>query len=534
MNQTTLALAGLGLFFTGLHLLTASMQPLASGKMRLFLSKISSGPVSSAVVGSVLGLITQSTTASAFVCIGLLNSGALSFASVLALIGWSSVGTSLLVFLAAVDVRLMGLYVIGLVGVAHLFNAGSHVTVKQIVAFLFALGVLLLGLGMIKEVSFVLRESEWVKEFVEFAAETAIIGFLIGIIVTLITQSSASVTILAVTLNLAGVLPFHDAVILVFGSSIGSGLSVVLATSHLNGQQRKLAIYQCLVKIAGVIVLLPLSWLGQDWIKVVSPSLINSLSAGTWIALIYLMLQIVGALAASIMRDKLLIFLDWLCPLTEEEGLFEPYYIYSEAVEDADTALILAEKEQNRLLAALPDYLESIRSETDLTKNKIPLDIRHAAACHLAGKIKSFMEETAIYNRSDTAIVRIFALQSCNEAIISLQDSLNNFVCALQATKNLETGWAGSMAESLHLILTLLGDALTEVSDERDALLALTSDRSKLMEKIRDSLLSGESVDLAERQSLFVSTGIFERIIWLVRQIVLSRLPANKINAVCG
>jgi Na+/phosphate symporter len=62
-------------------------------------------------------------------------------------------------------------------------------------SFLFALGVLLLGLGMIKDVSLGLRESEWVREFVEFASETAIIGFLIGIIVTLIAQSSASMAI---------------------------------------------------------------------------------------------------------------------------------------------------------------------------------------------------------------------------------------------------------------------------------------------------------------------------------------------------
>jgi phosphate:Na+ symporter len=521
MDQTTLALAGFGLFFTGLHLLAASMQPLTRGKARLLLSKISSGSASCAVAGSVLGLITQSTTASTFVCIGLLNSGALSLASTLAMTGWSSVGTSLLVFLATADVRIVGLYVVGLVGVAYLFNLQRHVLGKQITTFLFALGVLLLGLGMIKEVSIGLREAEWIKEFVEFSSEAAIIGFLFGVIVTLITQSSASVAILAVTLNLAGVLPFYDALIVVFGSSIGSGLSVVLATSHLNSKQKKLGVYQCLVKIVGILVLFPLSWLSQDWIKILPPSLINSLSVGTWIAVIYLTLQIIGALTASLIQDKLIIFVSWLCPLTEEESLFEPCYIYSEAVEDADTALILAAKEQNRLLIGLPNYLDPIRSEIVLTKNKIPLDIRHAAACHLAEKIKSFMEETAMHNHSDIAIGRIFALQSRNEAIISLQDSLNSFVGTLQSTKNQKNSWTGSMAESLHLILTLLSDSLDEVSDERDVLFALTSDRSKLMEKIRDSLLSGESGDMAERQSLFVSTGIFERIIWLVRQIVL-------------
>jgi phosphate:Na+ symporter len=137
------------------------------------------------------------------------------------------------------------------------------------------------------------------------------------------------------------------------------------------------------------------------------------------------------------------------------------------------------------------------------------------------------MEETAIHNHSDQAIERIFTLQSRNEAIISLQDSLNSFVHTLQATQNQNEGWESAMVEGLHFILLMLRDALMEDTGDDDTVLALTSDKSKLMEKIRGSLLTEKSVDLAERQSLFISTSIFERIVWLVRQIAISRLFPN-------
>jgi phosphate:Na+ symporter len=530
MNQTTLTLAGLGLFFTGLHHLATSMQAISSGKMRLFLSKITASPFTCATTGSLLGIITQSSAASVFVCIGLLNSGALPFNCVLSLVCWSSVGTSLLVFLAAIDVQLAGLYLVGLVGVAHLFNAGNYMGSKHIVAFLFSFGILLLGLGMIKEAGIGLSQSESVKTFIGFASEASAIGFLIGTMIALITRSSASVSMLAVTLNIAGILPFHDAVTIVFGASIGSGLSVVLATSHMPGNLRQLAIYQCLVKIVGVTVLLPFFWLDQGWIKTTLSPFLNSLSIGTWIALIYFLLQIMGAITASILNSKLLLLVNWLCPITTDERVFEPLYIYSEAAVDADMAIILATREQDRLLMALPEYLDTIRVETEVTSNKIPLDVRHSAACHLGEKIRLFMEETALQNQSETAIERIFALQSLNEAIISLQNSLANFVDTLQSTQTSETGWTASMVEGLHLVLIMLSDALANgETDNRDLLLTLTSDRSKLMEKIRDSMLSEKSGNITERQALFVSTGIFERIIWLVRQIVLSKLPDKNI-----
>lgn len=42
------------------------------------------------------------------------------------------------------------------------------------------------------------------------------------------------------------------------------------------------------------------------------------------------------------------------------------------------------------------------------------------------------------------------------------------------------------------------------------------------MENIRKSLVSDHSKSILERQSLLIATGIFERILWLVRQLTQS------------
>ena len=53
----------------------------------------------------------------------------------------------------------------------------------------------------------------------------------------------------------------------------------------------------------------------------------------------------------------------------------------------------------------------------------------------------------------------------------------------------------------------------------RHAPVELTADRGDLMEGIRQSLLL-DSTDRGSRQSLFVATSMFERLIWLVRQVL--------------
>ena len=110
--------------------------------------------------------------------------------------------------------------------------------------------------------------------------------------------------------------------------------------------------------------------------------------------------------------------------------------------------------------------------------------------------------------------------------MISLVNSLYSFEQNIEATHNFQKGLASSMVESLHLILTLLNDSLITEDNDGELLLSLTSDRSDLMEKIRDSLLNDQSINLEERQILFISTSIFERIIWLIRRIHATRLVA--------
>ena len=72
----------------------------------------------------------------------------------------------------------------------------------------------------------------------------------------------------------------------------------------------------------------------------------------------------------------------------------------------------------------------------------------------------------------------------------------------------------------------LLNESILE-NDENGMLLELTSEKSQLMENIRRSLVSDDSKSISEKQSLLIATGIFERVLWLVRQISLSIIEEN-------
>ncbi len=60
-------------------------------------------------------------------------------------------------------------------------------------------------------------------------------------------------------------------------------------------------------------------------------------------------------------------------------------------------------------------------------------------------------------------------------------------------------------------------------SDDRALLNELTSDRSEMMDGIRKQLL-GEAAAASVREALLVATMLFERAVWLVRELRLDAM----------
>lgn len=514
MIQYAVVFSGLGLFLSGLHLLAASIKPFAGKQLRSLMSKLTGGYLSAALSGALLGAITNSTSAATFICMGLVNSGALVFDRALSMLAWSSVGGSLIVFLVAIDIRLAGLVLVGIVGISHLFNIDQVERAKNIVAILFALGLLFLGLGMIKESAYLLNQSPWGKEFIEFAAETSIICLMVGLMLTMITQSASTVTILAIALVITGIISFHSAVIFVFGANIGSGVSLLLVTSHLNGLQKQLAFFQFLSKLCGT--------LGVALIYLVFPDLANfsaqitsNSSVAYQLSVIYLALQISGAMLVSIGQKPILKQLKKIFPESEQESLSKPKYIYPEAIQDSNIALSLVDKEQQRIFSRLSQYLDTVRQQSGQV---IPLQIRHETNLQLMQSIKQFIDEIAQQELGDQ-IRTLIELQSRQEAMLALIQSLYSFTQAVSEIKQHHTGISAATVEGLHLVLNLLEENIN-TDEHHEILLELTSDRSSLMDNIRNNLMAENHTHLSERKALFISTRIFERVLWQIRQIL--------------
>lgn len=518
--------AGLGLFFTGVKLIGAHLKQGSGPKLRAIISRGTRTRLAAAGVGVVAGAVTQSTNAVTFILVSMVSAGLIQARQAVPVVVWANVGTSALVLAATLDMRVVILLLVATSGLAHYLDLDRSLRWRHVVGTLLGLGLLFLGLDMLKQGAVPLRGLETTHQFVAFSAESHVVSVIIGALLSLVAQSSATVSIIAVALVSSGILGIEQTVLIVYGAGLGSGLSVWFLASNLAGRQRQIANLQFACKAIGSLILIPLIEIELDLGPPMVLALVRSLSAdpAAQAAYVYLILQVVSALVVTVVQTPLMAVLERASPPTQEEELSRPRFIYEQALDEPETALELAEREQVRLARFLLDMLDSIRVEAAGGRDRPNYLSLHLAGGSLAAEIDGFLLELMERGSGGGALERTTRMQTRNQVLLDLLDTVRELVAAIDSGKV-----GDALAPLTHAIVEALYTALMSMADDadaydemgRDVLLAMTGDRSGTMESVRRNLLDNKELDRGEQDLLFSLTSLFERGVWLIRRHVL-------------
>jgi phosphate:Na+ symporter len=309
---------------------------------------------------------------------------------------------------------------------------------------------------------------------------------------------------------------------IVIGAGLGSGLSGLTLAGRLTGSARQLVLYQIALKAVGVAALL-LVFLA-DWIaggQLVVPLLDRlGMSRSAELAAVYLALQSASTLCMALLDAPISRLIEAQAPPSIEEVLGKPQYLSEAAMGDADTAILVANREQARLLASLPLYLDGLREDGD--PGALSVEARGEVDRTIARECNMFLAELAERYTSRDVLDQALRLRDRNELITALQASLVELAQSAGGAdyENVRT-LLHSLVESLHLMLETLADiAATPDADDLAMLRMLTHDRSELMDSIRRRM-QAEALPHDAQQRAFAATTVFERCIWLLRRYVL-------------
>jgi phosphate:Na+ symporter len=522
-------LAGLGLFFSGVHFISTNLMPLAGKRFRRVLARLTLNPWLGALTGTIAGIVTQSTNAVIYVVISLVTARVIDKRRAMPIPTWSHVGASLLVILVAIDLRIGASYVVALAGFAIYLGMDRADQVRHVIAALLGIGLLFLGIEMLKSGAAPLRDYVIGEGILPDAARNPILLLLLGGVLTAFSQSSTVTGAISVTAASTGLIDFHGACLLVYGANLGSGINHIVLARSLKGEGRQIALMQTFQKLfgfCGAALILLVEWLtGRSLLQPAVETFASTVSGQ--VAWVFLLYQVAGSTACTLASPWLMPVLDRLAPPSKLDTLSRPAFLADEALFDPSFALDLVGREERRLLERLPTMLDRVRA--DGSAAGIGSETLKTAGIAITRAMGRYLEAILEAGPDRDDIEKLMRLQYRTINLGSLYDALDEFVAAAQKSRQWEASGrvADQMIEAMHALLGALVDVTaSEDPIEQELVLSMLGHRDELMDRMRRRVLQ-ENPDLAAepQESLFATTMLFERIVWLARRNALLILP---------
>ncbi|MDM7993191.1 MAG: Na/Pi cotransporter family protein [Candidatus Fermentibacter sp.] len=242
---------GLALFLFGMKLMSEGLMRVAGNRMRTILSRITSNRVMGLLAGALVTAIIQSSSATTVILVSFVNTGLMTLQQAVGVILGANIGTTMTGQLIAFKITEYAYPGIAL-GLLMSF-LGRSSTVRFWGRVTIGLGLLLLGMNVMKGSLEPLQNSLPVRNFFTTFSSSPFLGILAGTLVTCIIQSSSATVGLTMTLAGTGLISLQGAVYLVLGDNIGTTITAQLAAIGTNRSARRAAMAHSLFNLIGAI-----------------------------------------------------------------------------------------------------------------------------------------------------------------------------------------------------------------------------------------------------------------------------------------
>ncbi|NVJ51475.1 MAG: Na/Pi cotransporter family protein [Gammaproteobacteria bacterium] len=334
-------LGGLGLFLLAIDNMTDGLKYAAGASLRAVLSQWSKTPLRGIFSGCLMTAVVQSSSAVTVASLGFVNAGLISVRQALGIIYGANVGTTMTGWLVALigfkmNIQAFALPLIGIGVLMKLIKPNQRVA---------SLGLALVGFGLFFVGIDILKEAfegiVKVFDISQFTADgiTGVASFLlIGIVMTILTQSSSAAIALTITAASTGMIGLYAAGAMVIGANIGTTSTALLATIGATSNAKRVGAAQVIFNAATAIVallILPVIFNLIDGLKGVLGIQADPAIA---LALFHTIFNLLGVLLIYPQNDRLAKFLESRFKSWEEQQS-HPRYLDKTIAQTPDLAV---------------------------------------------------------------------------------------------------------------------------------------------------------------------------------------------------
>ena len=264
-------LCGLALFLFGMDLMGDSLKKSAGSGLKATLGKMTSSPVRGFLLGLIVTMIIQSSSATTVMVVGFVNSGTMTLLQAVGVIMGANVGTAITAWITGLS-GVGSASAEGVVDALSLLKPDSWVPIVAVIAIclimfvsrgkkrdvgfiLIGFVILMTGMDMMSAAVSGLRSNETFISILTMF-ENPILGVLAGLVLTAIVQSSSASVGILQALTATGAITFGAAIPIIMGQNIGTCVTAMISSISAGKNGKRAALVHLYFNVIAVVVVL--------------------------------------------------------------------------------------------------------------------------------------------------------------------------------------------------------------------------------------------------------------------------------------
>ena len=219
---------GLALFFFGLVTARQALQFLAGDRLRTIIARMTSNRFLAVILGCVVTLILQSSTAATVMLVSFASTGIVTLTQAFGVILGADIGTTFVVIL--LSVKKIAEYSLLMIALGYLWEliSGTRRT-RYFGRIVFGFGLVFYGMYLMTQSAAPLATSSDAASVFRFLESHPLVNLILAALFTAFGHNSAATIGIAIALALSGSLSLSAAIPIVLGANVGTTGTALLA-----------------------------------------------------------------------------------------------------------------------------------------------------------------------------------------------------------------------------------------------------------------------------------------------------------------
>ena len=389
-------LGGLGAFLFGMKYMGDGLEMAAGSKMKDLLEKLTRNRFLGFLLGVLVTVVIQSSSATTVMVMGFINAGIMDLAQATGVIFGANIGTTITSVLIALDVSGIAPFCLFLGAFLMLYSKKKQT--KHIGQIILGFGLLFQGLHTMSGAMKPLKDVIWFQDFI-MNAKNPMLGILVGAILCAVIQSSSAAVGILQALAMQGLMPLYFASFLICGVNIGSAMPTILASMNARNNAKRAAMIYLINNVVGAVIMtvVTLAFPYTQFIESLIPDPMFQVSV------VHIIFKVVSAAVLLPLTNQVVKLTYLLVPKQKHEDACRLEYIDVHLVSSPSVTLLQIRNEVERMAELVRTNIQL--STSALLSSRVadakPIEDNEAVIDYLTDAISDFLVKLNVREMND-------------------------------------------------------------------------------------------------------------------------------------